>query len=212
LSGPDVEGRVTFIENNGVDKRFALKTISLRDRSQQEVFTREGDALWDHAMDALSLAPRGGKVAFLVQPPELRRRFAPQIGLGPVEIWDIAAKTGNETDLRAINGRLSWSPDGSRLVYLENRKGEQPDRAFAVFDLSTGKREVWEPRFPSAFSPLVIAADGSTALVNMGINGYAKFDIAAGTLTSMLLPSDISGNWVQGQGPLWLIDSDLLLY
>ena len=44
----------------------------------------------------------------------------------------------------------------------------------------------------------------------MGTNGYAKFDMAAGSLTSVRLPSDFSGNWVQG--PLWLIDDDLLLY
>src|SRR5437016_6262153 len=172
VSGPDEEGRIAFIEEDSSAGRYSLKTIKLDGSGEAEIFTRPGSALWDHAIDGLVLAPRGGRVAFLTQPPALRRRFAPPITVGELEIWDLGSKTGRETGISALSWRLSWLPDGKSLVYAQPNP---PNRTVPVkiLNLQSGESVAWPSRFPMA-----ISSDGRTALINLGREGYSKLDIA----------------------------------
>ena len=117
----------------------------------------------------------------MVQPLESRRRFAPQIGLGPVEIWDVAAKTGRDTNIEALNWRMSWFADGERLVYAQTNPSGQPVPV-KILNLGSGNSAAWPTRFPMA-----VSTEGRTALINMGRDGYSKMDIAAEILATGML-------------------------
>jgi hypothetical protein len=204
VSGPDEEGRIAFLEEDSSARRYSLKTIRLDGGGEAEIFTRPGSALWDHAIDGLVLAPRGGHVASLAQQPASRKRFAPAITVGELEIWDLAAKTGGEAGIAVLNWRMSWFPDGKRLVYAQTNEGGQPVPV-KVLNVESGQSDGWPTR-----AAMAVSTDGRTALINLGRAGYAKLDVAAETSTPTSVPRDFHGDWVRG--PLALIGDDVLLY
>ena len=205
VSGPDEEGRIAFIEEDSSAGRYSLKTIKLDGSGEEEIFTRPGSALWDHAIDGLVLAPRGGRVAFLTQPASSRRRFAPRITVGELEIWDLAAKTGRETGITTLNWQLSWFPDGKRLVYAQPNERDQPVPR-KILNIDSGQSDGW----PTTGFAMAVSTDGRTALIDMARAGYAKFDVATETLTPTYIPRNFHGDWTHG--PLALIGDDVLLY
>jgi hypothetical protein len=66
----------------------------------------------------LSLAPIGGRVAFLSELKDLQMRSA-LLFQGSIEIWNIDQKTSSKPGLPAVDEGLSWFPDGRRLAYVK---------------------------------------------------------------------------------------------
>ena len=54
----------------------------------------------------------------------------------------------------ALNWRLSWFPDGERLVYAQPNEADQPV-PIKILNLASGQSENWPARFAMA-----VSADG----------------------------------------------------
>lgn len=108
LSGPDTSGWVAFVSGDW-NKRHALQVCQIGGTNGIEIFSGEGDALWDHPVEGLALAPSGGKIAIT--------RRSDQHQLGKVEVWDIPTKSVQHLDIVSTTSGLTWFPDGKRLVY-----------------------------------------------------------------------------------------------
>ena len=130
LSGPDHMGRIAYIEDHffvepETNRRHMLKTIHLDGTNDTTLFTRPGDAMWAESSAGhgeighhLSLAPIGGRVAFLSELKDLQMPSA-LLFKGSIEFWNIEDKSSTKTNLFAIDEGLSWFPDGKRLAYVK---------------------------------------------------------------------------------------------
>ncbi len=131
LSGPDEPGRIAYTEDHffvspDKNRRHLLKVIHLDGSGDTALFTRPGDALWAESAaghgeigHVLSLAPVGGRVAVLSGLTVLQMPST-YLSQGSIEIWNIDQKTGNKTDLLAVDeGLLVGSTDGKRLAYVK---------------------------------------------------------------------------------------------
>lgn len=196
VGGPDDEGWVIFVEDHMEPQSHTLKAIKLDGTGAKEIFTRPGSTIWDHPIGTPALAPRGGRIAVLTQPPATRRPFAPPIVTGPLEIWNIAEKTGRETGITALNRGLSWFPDGKRLAYVE--PGDPV--MVSILDVETGERRPLH----KGMNPIV-STDGASVLVNAARDGNLLIDVGTGASRRI----DWPGNW---RGPVALLGGDLLLY
>src|SRR5271156_3082699 len=100
LSGPDNLGRVAYIEDhffaNGINKqRHLLKTVRLDGTEDTVIFSHPGSALWAETSighgeigHSMSLAPTGGRVAFLSGLKDLQMPSS-LLSQGSIEIWNI---------------------------------------------------------------------------------------------------------------------------
>jgi hypothetical protein len=203
LSGPDVEGRIAYIEDHFFvarerDKRHLLKTIRLNGTADTALFSRPGDALWAASAAgkgeigrALALSPTGGRAAFLtgLVPVQMPGAY---LHVGSIEIWDIDRKENAILRANAIDDALAWFPDGRRLAYVRLAgPGEIPglgprDPAFGkgfrtwaklpcvfVLDVDTGA----ETFLHEGWSP-VVSRDGRFVLVGDHEGGWMGVDVA----------------------------------
>ena len=192
VAGPDADGWVVFVDFNMETHSHCMKRIRMDGTSDESVFCRDGDALWDNPMSNPVLAPRGGNVAFLTQPV---KRFAPPIVSGPIDVWNIRTKTEHPTNVMAMNHGLSWFPDGKRLTYVQ--PGE-PETLY-VLDVESGERK---PLRKGRFA--MVSTDGDSLLVNT-VEGNLVVDLKTGESKKV----DWPGKW---GGPIAFIGGDLVLY
>ena len=192
LAGPDADGWIVFIEDNMRTKSHCMKRIRMDGTSNESIFCRDGDALWDNPMSTPVLAPRGGNVAFLTQPV---KRFAPPIVSGPIDVWNIQTKTEHSTNATALNRGLSWFPDGKRLAYVQ--PGE-PETIY-VLDVESGERK---PLLKGRFA--MVSTDGESVLVNR-----AEGNFVVDLKTEDSRKVDWPGKW---GGPIAFIRKNLILY
>ena len=139
ISGPDSEGRIAYIEDyffvkNKADRKHALKTIRVDGTADTEIFSRPGDAMWARHGEIgkyLALAPSGGKVALL---SAVKKKQMPGalLGVGTIEIWDVARRKSLAVDAMALDQPMSWFPDGMRLAYVKLVPSNQSSKRFRV--------------------------------------------------------------------------------
>jgi hypothetical protein len=119
LAGPDSAGLLAFVEESMFPPSHSLCVIRLDGTGSRKVFTRAGDALWNHKVGThLALSPVGGKVAFICN---LRDWQVPGALLfqGPVEVWDVQTGASRRFDVAALDGPIAWLPDGRHLLYAK---------------------------------------------------------------------------------------------
>jgi len=219
VSGPDSEGRIVYVTNDGVEKRVGLRTKRLDGTGDTLLLQRPGDALWKHSISAPVLAPTGGLVAFVWNAkPDYNADV-----IGPLEIWDIAqpagAATGMGAGITASEHGLAWFPDGRHLAFVEllsegdAREVEQRDEGFVsafdikgqvpvitLLDVTTGDRT----RLHIGAQPIV-SPEGGALLLRDAASTWWRLNLAGGDVTRVNWP----GNW---RGPIALVTDDLLLY
>ena len=206
LSEPDEEGRVMLV--TGVVSAERRYTVHMTNGDkEQTLFTGPGDPLWDNAISLVSLAPRGGNAAFVVQPPENDgKQFRPLLR-GPLRLWDSAAGRARDLGITAIGERPSWFPDGRRFAYAAETVptgasgSEPPEQIVRILDISTGENTL----LASGHLPLV-SSDGRSVLVTRGRNfELVLIDVATHTEQKIAR--------ARGLGtPIALIDGRYLIY
>jgi hypothetical protein len=217
LSGPDLSGRVAYIEDyffveDDKDKRHKLKAVNVDGTADTELFTRLGDALWATSAAGkgeigsyLALAPTGGRVAFISQS---KNKQMPQalLTVGRMEIWNIADKSHVETDVIANDEPMSWFPDGERIAYTAMVK--RADLPANTPDLETAGKyfgETWN-EFPAIYIydvnakkstffhvgwNAVVSQDGKSILVGSYVGEdfpWQRIDVATGKASPVKLP------------------------
>ncbi len=233
LSGPDQNGRIAFIQgqlDGDVKYRcFSLRTVRLDGKQETEVFTRRGDPMWNMLAESvgpsLALAPVGGQVAFVSKPKAVQFDNPPfhYLEAGPIEVWDVAKKTGRRVGVTAVDsgsdafaGHLRWFPDGRRLAYVEFLPRDKVDLGdklgdFAkdfrkwekvpvihILDTKTGKKTFLHV----GFDP-VVSSDGKTVLVE-GLERWRLVDVASGESKAAQWPGNVR--------PIAILESKLVLY
>jgi hypothetical protein len=111
-----------------------LKTIKVDGTADTEIFSRPGDAMWARHGEIgkyLALAPSGGKVALL---SAVKKKQMPGalLGVGTIEIWDVARRKSLAFDAMALDQPMSWFPDGMRLAYVKLVPSNQSSKRFRV--------------------------------------------------------------------------------
>lgn len=124
ISGPDLQGRIAFVEDHMLEKRHLIKLIGVDGLGERLVLERKGDALWandgDQIGDHLALSPLGGRVAFVrdLSPVKIPSSHA-WVTRGLLTVLD--AETGSALPVQApsIDEQLCWFPDGRQIVYTD---------------------------------------------------------------------------------------------
>ncbi len=191
ISGPDIQGQVAFVADGGDRSLTGFRGYEVHllraDGKDEVLFTGPGDALWDHAISALALSPRGGRIAFITQPKENQdQRFRPLVN-GPLQIWDVQSKSVRDLSITAVNQRPAWFPDGRRLLYvapvpgssplpyLGPREGEPHLPVIHILDTETGVDSV----LAKGHLPIV-SSDGLSVLVERYRGRFVLIDVASG--------------------------------
>ena len=226
VSGPDIQGRVAFIEAETAS--YSLKTVTLEGREETTVFERQGSATWptDGVLKVgrhLAISPRDGKVAIL---KDLHRRQMPGalLGAGSIEIWDLATKTSVDAGVTSMDETLSWLADNRTVIYSSlTMRSSLPDRAvgFGLFggyvsswsavpaiyalDTATGRST-----FLSVGWQAVAGARGKSVMVGgwvaEGDRRWIVVDLATGREQPM---AGLPGDWL---GPIAEVDEGLVLF
>jgi hypothetical protein len=223
LSGPDKDGRIAFIDSDYKEKQHFLRVTSIKEKKYDVIFSRKGDALWDHAIgENLALAPSGGHVAFvgkLITPNQMSGADV-YLQTGPLEIWNIETKSPIKLDIVALDACLSWFSDGKRLAYtkLVSKNEIPPDKldlngfgksfinlshvlAVYIYDISSGS----DSFLHIGRDPIVSKDDTSVILRGLDCGDYRLVNIATGKSTPISCPGRL-GN------PIAFVDKSIILY
>lgn len=119
LAGPDRTGRVALIDGDMTNKRHRLTTMRVGDHQTRVLFERRGDPLWDHVISPhLALTSEGGRIA-IIAPLQSRQTPGALHHEGPIEVWDVDTGKSQTFDVRALDDKLAWLPDGRRIVFAK---------------------------------------------------------------------------------------------
>jgi WD40 repeat protein len=179
LSGPDHIGTIAYIENHMelVSSKHKLKTINIDGKNDEVIFSRSGDALWDHvAGNFLALSPIGGFVALICNVKDC--------DIGTLEIWDIKKKKNLDVKLPAFNAPLSWFPDGTMLAYtgVRNQNGKNMSSIF-IYDLKENKNNFFANGEGALVSP-----DGKSIIIGQADHSLALFNYKTKVSRTLKIP------------------------
>ena len=206
LSEPDAQGGVMFV--SGVVSSSRTYTVHFTKSGKEQVlFSGPGDPLWDNAISPISLAPNGGKAAFVAQPPENAGKQFRQLTTGPLRIWDSSTASVRDMGITAVGERPSWFPDGRTLAYVADAAASTPSDArptetvVRLLDTTTGDSTLLAPgHLP------VVSSDGRSVLIIRG-RSFELVLVNVNTKTERVIPRS------HGLGtPIALIDSRYLIY
>ncbi len=206
LSEPDAEGGIMFV--SGVVSSSRTYTVHLAKGGKEQVlFSGPGDPLWDNAISPISLAPKGGKAAFVAQPLENAGKQFRQLTTGPLRIWDFSTASLRDLGISAVGERPSWFPNGRMLAYVADAAASTPqdtrpsETLVRLLDTATGESTLLAPgRMP------LVSSDGRTVLIARGRN----FELV---LTDVKNKTERVIRRSHGLGtPIALVDSRYLIY
>jgi len=146
ISGPDLEGRVAYIEyKTEKPARHFLKIIKMTTDKSQTIFDRPGDALWDGVIgEHIALSPKGGWVAIIGELKNHQfREPSALLKTGPLEICDVKKRNCEKTAKSGLESYISWFPDGKRFAYVELVSRKELPNGFNGEDLLSGT-EKWK--------------------------------------------------------------------
>jgi hypothetical protein len=225
VAGPDASGRIVFVQNDMVNKRYALIDRS-PDGLEKTVFEADGDAIWDHAIGKYgALSPHSGLVAFgarfrldeLASPDAL-------LSEGELEVWSLDKRERASVRAALLDDSLCWYPDGKRLAYTALVPASDAERVFRnqvglsdsfgrkymkwkrvpivhVIDISTG-----ESRWLHVGERPVLSPDGRILLVRDFEQQWRILDVDS----NQSKPFDAPG--AVYPGAIALVDSQTALY
>jgi len=222
VSGPDERGRIVYIENHMLAKRHRLVVADVRGGPERVVFEHEGDALWGNRIgDYLALSPDSGLVASVMN-MSATSMSNPDAYLkrGTLVLWNIEDGTQLDLELTALEDRLSWFPDGERVVYVdlvprwealqlaagsldlvEDLPGWEEVQVVHVLDVETA-----ETRAVSVGQHPLASVDGRSVL----IENYAGRRLLVDVETRRAVPVDLPG--ITRLGPIGFLDEKHVLY
>jgi Tol biopolymer transport system component len=129
--------------------------------------------------------------------------LAAQVSSGqPLAIFLVAAGGGSVLKLADKAGGVTWSPDGSRLAYLQSRMKGGPE-LFVASAAGTGKRRIPLPRLVTG-----VAAGDRIAFVPKGSGVHVVKTDGSGLVRLADLPSE----WAAASEPVWSPDGSRLAY
>jgi hypothetical protein len=234
VSGPDVEGRIAYLEDHffgvdAADRRHCLKSMRIDGTEDRVVFQRPGSLLSGSGPTGqaatgrrLALSHRGGQVLLLrdVAPAQLPGSLLHE---GELVVWDVTSQTSRDGGLRALDGPLAWLPDGRRFVAVALLAREDlPENLDGFAQLGEVERD-W-PRLPVVVigelgrgivthlglgSECLVSPDGAVVWFGGHIGQqqrrWSRFEVATGALGPVELPG-LAGSPVAAATP------DLVLY
>ncbi len=198
LAGPDERGTIAYVLIRKSPKRPWAESHQLvvqrPGAPEKVVFDRGGDPTWDNvASDCMALSHRDERVAIAV---DLKKAQMPGALLmeGPLEVWDLKSGASRRYCITALEGPLSWFPDGRYLAYselvsrsaapefplapdnfgAEIRKWSRVPVTF-ILDTKTG-----EKRMLHLGEGPVVSMDGKYVAVSLYEAGYRLVDAATG--------------------------------
>ena len=167
LSGPDSQRRIAYIEDwflrtRKQDQKHRLKMIRVDGTQDQEIFVRQGSAMWSATAagdgrigSQLALAPSGGRVALVTDLESIQMETPPAyLVVGALEIWSLTQKSGRRIAVQALDQatpdskQLSWFPDEIHLAYVELMAQDRANGALPMEDGFGGGFRLW-PRLPA---------------------------------------------------------------
>lgn len=157
----------------GQPSTHALICTGGKGRPRKILFTRPGDALWDHVIgEYLTLTPDGERVAY-VRDAQGTQFPGAYLMEGLIEILDIRTGKTTQPRIRALDQGICWFPDDRRLAYVQ-----------AIPAASTPALAAGEDGFGSTFAgwdriPVVHVLDtqtGQTRKVHVGWTPRASTD------------------------------------
>jgi hypothetical protein len=146
-------------------ERFALKSLDLATGTEDVVFERFGDPLWENAIGEQLALSTAGQVAFIShgRGHQLPRGHFIE---GPLEVWDLSSKQGRTTHVIAVEQPLSWSPNGRLFAFVTITNTPDPALSVALLDTAT-----WTSRVLHRGTAPVFSEDGLSVLITENATG-----------------------------------------
>jgi len=119
VGGPDAHGNVVYVHDDIVKEEHALVLLEAGTARERVLFRGKGSVLLDDLLgDCLALTSAGDRVAYVRNPrPATNPGAGHLLKEGTIEFCAIATGARTSTSITALDGRLSWSQDGARLIY-----------------------------------------------------------------------------------------------
>jgi hypothetical protein len=185
ISGPDVDGRVAYLQYDEDRSTYSLRFVSLVDGGQTQLLERRGIL---NPMSWVAISPRGGLLAFTSSIDRGGYDYTPWV----LEIVDIASG-----EVRTIDGAITqycpcWCPDGKHLV-LVGWRGEDRTSITSILDVISGDRHVVHE--VEERETVFLSSDGDSLFFGHG-EQLRRIDARSGTLLNddVRLPGAIGSN------------------
>jgi hypothetical protein len=230
VSGPDEEGRIAYVQENGSGGTARLNTIRLDGTDNRIITTGTGEP---HRVfgAAPTVAPRGGHIAVTVRERDTTGS-ALSAYVEKLTIWDVKTRQRSRVAVDAEDIGVSWFPDGDSLLYvasarrgeilptaLEDLTGNNPEclgyidglelvPVVSVLDIKSGKTRPLH----IGTNP-VVSSDGRSVLLRCG--GFVVMDPANGSVSSAKWPGDSQLHMVwlgHTQTPLAFLGGRIVVY